>query len=79
MSSYEIYLLIGCLFGGMAFLSFSSVILDRGSVRIFGVFVAICLGLLYFAKKENDGVLNFHDVPPAINKLIGPWIRGEGN
>lgn len=75
MSSYEIYLLVGSLFGVLTIMSFASVVLDRGSVRVFGIFLAICLGCLYFAKQNNDGVVNFKDLPPTINKLIGPLIR----
>lgn len=78
MSTYEIYLLLGSLLGVMAFLSFASVVLDRGSVRIFAFFLALSLGALYMAKENSDYGVDFHDLPPAINKLIGPWLRGDG-
>jgi len=78
MSSYETYLLIGSAFGVVAFLSFTSVILDRGSVRVFALLLALCLGALYFAKENSDYGINFYDLPAAINKLIGPWIRDAG-
>ena len=77
MTTYEIYLLAGSLLGVMAALSFASVVLDRGSVRIFALFLALSLGALYFAKENSEYGLDFHDLPRAINKLIGPWIRGE--
>ncbi len=77
MSAYEWYLLIGSSFAVLAALSFSSVILDRGSVRIFGTLLAISLGVLYLAQENSENGINFNDLPPIINKLIGPLIRGD--
>ena len=76
MSTYEIALLIGSLFGAMAFLALASVVLDRGSVRIFMTFFAIAAGSLYIAHENGEEGLNIRDLPPALGKVVS-MVRGE--
>ena len=76
MSTYEITLLVGALFGAMAILSFASMILDRGSVRIFLTCLVIAAGSLYLAHRNGENGLNMNDLPPTLGKVV-QWVRGE--
>lgn len=70
MTTYEIFLLIGALFGALGVISFASVILDRGSIRIFATFTVISCTALYVASRHAENGLDAHDIPPAINKVL---------
>ena len=71
MTSYEIFLLAGGLAGVLAICALASVFLDRGSVRIMAFLAVVTGGCLYLADGYSDEGLNFYDIPPAINKVIG--------
>lgn len=74
MTSYEIYLMAGSLLGVIAFMSLVSVLMDQGSVRMFGFLLVLTLGALYLAREKSENGVDFHDLPPAIGKLIGPYL-----
>jgi len=70
MSSYEIYLLTGAFIGALATMGLASVILDRGSLRIF-VTLAMFSGVaLYLAHTSAPDGLNVYDIPNALAKLV---------
>lgn len=70
MSGYEIYLLIGTFFGALSLMSFASVVLDQGSIRIFLVVAVVTGASLYMADSVSDDGVKRQDIAPAIAKLI---------
>lgn len=74
MTTYEIFLLAGSLFGSLAVISLASVFLDRGSVRVFATFAVIALTSLYVADRYSPNGLNAYDIPPAINKVLKNFL-----
>lgn len=75
MTTYEIALLVGSFAGVFAFAALASVVLDRGSVRIFVTLAVISGAALYFANVHSEDGLDVADISPAINKLIVTYIR----
>lgn len=70
MSAYEIYLLVGALFGALAVISIASAILNEGSARATAILIAVGAVFFFLAKQSNGGVVSIHDISPSINKVI---------
>lgn len=70
MSSYEIFLLTGAFVGALATMGLASVILDRGSLRVFLTLALLCGGALYMAHISAPDGLNVYDIPNALAKLV---------
>lgn len=74
MTAYEVYLLLGSLFGALATISITSMLLNEGSARGTVITIALAAGLLFMAKQSTDGIMSINDIPPAINKAIGIFL-----
>ncbi len=74
MTAYEIFLLLTGLAGSLTVISIISAILNEGSARATAMLILIT-GVLYFLTKRNsEGVVDFEDISPAINKLLSYFV-----
>ena len=75
MTLYEVALLVAGVFGAFSFLSLASVLLDRGSVRVFMTFLVIAAGAAAIAHQTGEEGLNPYDIVPTIAKVV-EMVRG---
>ena len=70
MTTYEMMLVLGSFTGALAVAAFLSLILERGSLRIFGTLFVITAGAFYLASQASEDGVSMRDLPPAISKLL---------